>query len=457
MNPSGRYYVHRVKRFCLRFAGRLYHHRIIKRNKDTRVLVILHLFYMSSWAEIQEYLKNLSPYNYSLIVTCTNGFYDEETLTRVLLFKKDAKIIRLDNSGWDVLPFLIALHSIDLSDYDLLFKLQSKGTKRQEIFLYGQYFRKRRWFLNLFEGCIGPFTVHTTIDDLLNGSKRIGLVAARNLIVEDPVHKRHMVEQTLRELGLPNPQYYRFVSGTCFATRANLMERIKNLDINPEKFNSKGFSFAHQMERIICFPPIWEGLKMTGPNVLILKRSLWIFHPFAWWWRKYNGARILNDPSVHVDDRFAFECIEPRLIRSWRFVNIKVGDIKRKPFPNKESLVCLSETLPYKYLVTRVPEIYKEYCEYNRTVWRNDLMSQGRFDKLISSLETNGETKDNNIVLSDNNIIIDGQHRCCWFLYKYGPDYIINALLIKEYFPSFFCRVINSLFNFRKVLFGRFF
>lgn len=50
---------------------------------------------------------------------------------------------------------------------------------------------------------------------------QIGLVAARNLIVEDPVHKRHMVEQTLNELCLPSPKGYRFVSGTCFAIRAN--------------------------------------------------------------------------------------------------------------------------------------------------------------------------------------------------------------------------------------------
>lgn len=447
MNSTGKYYAHSFRRGIRRLIGRLYHNRTIRRHKDTRILVILHLFYMPAWAEIKEYLKNLSPYNYSLVVTYTDGFSDEVTLSQVRRFKNDAKIIRLTNLGWDVLPFLIALRDIDLSDYDIVFKLQSKGTKRQEVFLYGQYFRKRSWFLNLFEGCIGPFTVHTTINNLLDKNKGIGLVAARNLIVEDPIHKKHLVEETLKELALPCLEDYRFIAGTCFAIRANLLDSIQKLDIDIERFNSKGFSFAHRMERIICFPPLWEGLKMTGPNVMTLRRFLWIFHPFAWWWRKYNGARMLKDPCVNIDDLFAFDCIEPRLLDNWRFVDIRLGDIRRKLFPYDKNTVPLSETLPYKYLVTRDSVLYKEYCEYNSKTWHNSIMSQERFDKLICSMETNGDTCEKNIVLIDNNIIFDGQHRCCWLLYTKGQDYVINALSIKEYHPDLFSRMINSFQN----------
>ena len=445
MDVSGKYYALKLRRALLRFFGRIVHCRTIRHHRDTRILVVLHLFYMPAWVEIQEYLKNLSPYKYSLIVTCMNGFYDENTLSRIRQFKKDTTIIRCDNVGWDVLPFITALHSVELSDYDIVFKLQSKGTKRLETFLYGQYFRTRDWFLNLFEGCIGPFTVHTTIANLLDTKKKIGLVAAENLIVEDPVHKRHMVEQALTELSLPIPKDYRFVAGTCFAIRANLLKSIKELDIDAEKFNSKGFSFAHRMERILCFPPLWEGLKMKGPTVLAIRRSLWFIRPYAWWWRKYNGARMLKDPRVHIDDAFAFTCIEPRLIKSWDFTDIKVGDIKRKLFPNEDTIVSLGETLPYKYLVTRDPAVYQEYCEYNRTVWNSNDMSQERFDALIHSLETEGENAAKNIVLLEDNLIFDGQHRCCWLLYTKGPDYMINALRIQEYLPTRWSEIINSL------------
>lgn len=433
---GGKYYAHSRRRRVARFFSTIRYNHIIKKQKDVRILVILHLFYMDAWKEICEYLKNLSPYNYSLIVTCMEGCYEEDTLASVKSFKPDVKIIKCENVGWDVLPFLTALHTINLSDYDIVFKLQSKGTKRHEIFLYGQYFRKRTWFLNLFEGCIGAFTVHTTIRDLIDKKKGIGLVAAKNLIVEDPIHKKHMVEEALEELGLPKPLPYRFVSGTCFAIRANLLEKIQKLSIDPEKFITKGFSFAHRMERIICFPPIWEGLKMTGPDVLKVRRMQWLFFRYGWWWKKYNGVRMLKDPRVHIDDQFAFDSIEPKLIKDWSFKDISIGEIQRIYAPNGKT-IKISETLPYKYLLTRDPAIYKEYCEYNKKIWNVDIMSQQRFDNLIDKMEKEGYNNTNNIVLHGDNIIWDGQHRCCWLLSKYGEDFVINVLHCNRFYPKY--------------------
>ena len=444
---GGNYYAHSFIRNIKRRLGQLYYSRLIRRQNGTRILVVLHLFYMDAWKEICEYLKNLSPYNYTLIVTFMDGCYDEETLEAVKAFKPETHFIKHDNIGWDVLPFITALHTVDLSDYDIVFKLQSKGTKRREIFLYGQYFRYRSWFLNLFEGCIGSFTVHAAIRNLLDEKQNIGLIAAKNLIVEDPIHKQHMVEETVKELNLPYPENYKFVAGTCFAIRANLLNYIKKMDFDEDKFRDNGFSFAHRLERIICFPPLWEGMKISGPNVLLLRRSLWVFYPFAWWWRKYNGVRILKDSQVHVDDEYAFNCIEPILIKNWKFLEIKVGDIKRELHPQDKNLIYLSETLPYKYLVTRDPVFYDAYTKYNSEVWKTDIMSKERFDKLISSMDKMGDTQDNNIVVKENNIICDGQHRCCWLLFNKGPEHIVNALCIQRYYPSlpFLIRVFNFL------------
>ena len=451
---SGKYYAHSFLRGFKRFTGRLWYSRLIKKQKDTRILVILHLFYMDAWKEICEYLKNLNPYNYSLIVTCMEGYYDEKTLSAIKNFKPETKIIKCENIGWDLRPFLTALHTVNLIDFDVIFKLQSKGTKRYQKYLYGQYFRLRGWFLNLFEGCIGAFTVHTTIRDLMDKDKNIGLVAARNLIVEDPIHKQHMVEEALKELSLPSPKPYRFVSGTCFAVRAELMEQIRSLQIPIEKFQYSGFSFAHRMERIICFPALWNGLQMKGPNVMRFRRALWILFPYAWWWRKYNGARMLNDPRVNVEDQFAFRTIEPRLIKKWEFVDIPVGNIRRRVAPGEKG-VPLSETLPYQYLEKRDPDIYEKYCRYNQKVWNVNLMSRARFDALIESLETFGDTHEKNIVIDEDNIIHDGQHRSCWFLYKYGPTHEINVLKYYIYNPysSLGMRIWNSLsYRISKVL-----
>ena len=430
---GGKYYAHSFRRGIARYLGRVRYHYLIKKHKNTRILVVLHLFYMDAWKEICEYLKNLSPYNYSLVVTCMEGCYDDETLSSILVFKPETLIIKCKNIGWDVLPFLTVLHSVNLSDYDIVFKLQSKGTKRNYIFLYNQYFRKRSWFLNLFEGCLGAFTVHIAIRDLVDKKKNIGLVAAKNLIVEDPIHKQHMVEESLKELGLTSPKPYKFVSGTCFAIRAELLEWIRGVEIDLDKFNSKGFSFAHRMERIICFPPLWEELRMSGPNVMVFRRLLWVFFPRAWFWKKYNGVRMLKDQQVHVDDQFAFDRIEPSLIKDWDFRNITIGEIRRELIPHS-IYIPISETLPYKYIITRDETLYQEYCEYNKKTWGNDQMSKHRFDALIERMEHEGNTNENNIVVFGDNIIWDGQHRCCWLLSKYGEEHIINVLHCNRFY-----------------------
>ena len=445
MSISNQYHSNVVWRTICRFAGRIIHQRIIKRHKDTRILVILHLFYMEAWPEIREYLKNLSPYNYSLIVTCMEGFCDEETISSVLSFKKDVRIIECNNVGWDILPFIKALHTVDLADYDIIFKLHSKGIRRQDKYIYGQYFHRKRWFLNLFEGCIGPFTVHTSIRSLMD-DRCTGLVAARNLIVKDPVHKRHFVEAACKEMNLHYLPDYCFVAGTCFAVRANLMTTVQQLNVEEEKCANKGFSLAHSIERIMCFPTLRAGLKMSGPNVLLLRRSCWVFHPFAWRWRRYNGVRILDDPKVHIDDLFAFRKIERSLIANWKFVDVKVGDINWKMYPRGKVVIPLERTLLYKYLVTKDAAIYEEHLKYNMDVWNNDLMPRGCFDQLVLKLDNEGYKPDCDIVLRDGSIIWDGQEICCWLLYKYGPEYKINALLIKKYHPLTIARIKKSIY-----------
>ena len=95
--------------------------------------------------------------------------------------------------------------------------------------------------------------------------------------------------------------------------------------------------------------------------------------------------------------------------------------------------------------MTRDPNIYKEYCDYNLREWKNDVMSLERFDHLISSMSAHGDTKENNIVLEDDNLIFDGQHRCCWLLFSKGPDYVINALRIINYTPNVLSKFLNSL------------
>ena len=171
---------------------------MIEKNKDAKILVILHLFYPMSWIEIKEYLDNLSCYHYELIVTVTNGMIPDAVIAQIRDFKPDVRIIECENKGFDVRPFMMAIQSVDLHKYDVVVKLQSKSTKRRWIFIYNQLFLRRDWFLDLFEGILSPENVHQNIDTLLHDPE-IGLVAARNLIVHDPSYKEELVRRIARK------------------------------------------------------------------------------------------------------------------------------------------------------------------------------------------------------------------------------------------------------------------
>lgn len=430
---DGDYRPHRFIRNIKRKLGLFLCADAVRKNKNARVLVILHLFYMSSWKEIKEYLHNLDVYNYRLIVTYTSDIIDNKVLGDIKRYKPEAVLREYPNLGYDVGSFTDVLTDIDTADYDIIFKLQSKGVKRPQIFIYGQYFKKRDWFLNLYEGCIGAFTVHKTIDKLMNDNS-IGLVGAKNLVVADPVHKQNMVKAFMKEQGINIPQKYLYVAGTCFAARSVLMQPIKEMDlkIHNYRFAGRSFSLAHKMERLICLVVLNAGCDFYGNNVLVLRRFFRKLAPGYHRRKKYIGIRLLSDKRFILDDEFVYFNLEHRLVKKYEIVQLPLKDIKRSWMGE---ITPLTESMPYKYLQTKDSAIYDEYCRLNKEFYNLDIMSKERFNSLIKSIEENGFESQNIIVVNGDNIIADGQHRCCYMLYKYGEDYKVPCLKIYDLVP----------------------
>lgn len=441
-SPAQNYKAHAISRRLMRSLGRRRYADMINRNRSARILVILHLFYMESWKEIKEYLKNLDPYGYDLIISYTADHYDKAVLEEIRAFKPDAVLKEFPNLGYDVGAFTELLSETDLSAYDIVFKLQSKGVKRPKIYIYGNYLKRRDWFLNLFEGCIGPLTVHKTIDRLMNDPKT-GLVAAGNLIVEDPPHKQNMVKAFMQEQGIPIPDKYLFVAGTCFAARAELMQPIADMHLRVSDYSQagNGFSLAHKMERLLCLTVLNGGYDFYGNSVLPLRRALRKLSPDYHRRKKYSALRLLDDKRFSLDDEFVYFSLEQCLVKKYELVDVPLKDIRRR-WINED--IPLKECLPYKYLVSGDPEVYAEYCRQNKAQYGLDIMSREKFDELIRSIEEKGFDSREVIVINSDNVLLDGQHRCCCMLYKYGEDYRIPCLKIYEK-PAFVNSVIRYL------------
>lgn len=398
-------------------------HKLLPERQDVKIAVILHLFYMNSWQEIYSYIRMLKGYKTDFYITYAQDFHDDAVLEQIRRDIPNVHLVGLPNQGFDVGPFLEVLHTLPLENYDIVYKLQSKGTARPKLYMYGQIFKKRDWFLNLYRGLFGFFRTRKVIN-LLAGDNKIGLVAAKNLIICDPRHKQNMTRAIAEEkLGLKVPRNYHFVAGTCFAIRASLLKPIQDLQLRLDDFaeTQRGtFSLAHAMERIICAIVETAGYTEYG---LETPRSLYkeelLFHQAC------DSTRLLDDPRFKLDDEYVYKRLERRNIGYYEVVRIKLGDIRRKWFDGK--LYKLTECSPYKYL-SGDQGAYEQYCKENAEL-SGFIMTKERYDSLIRTITENYDEK-SMPVLNKDNVLLDGQHRCCILLHRFGPDHEISALRI---------------------------
>lgn len=424
---SGSYKKKVVTRTIKRLIGRIIYWKKIKKNKRTKILVVLHFYYQKSADEIIQYLKNLNCYNYDLIVTCIKGQTVKNQVDKIKKFKPKVKILEYENKGYDIGPFIDVINKTDLSKYDIVIKLQTKSTDKS-IYVYKQFFRGRDWFKNLFDGTIGCIKVHKTIEALQSTTK-YGIVAAKNLIIHDPKYKQELVKETI--LNYKKIRYvdnYKFIAGSCFAIKAECLKEIQAANLSDRQFeNTKYgfFSLAHVIERAICFSAT-SKYEPFGINVDFTRRMKWKYVEKEL--EKYHGLILDCDKKYVFSPDFIKNTMESKFISGYKTVKIRLGDIKRQ-YPDGK-IVSLKQCEPYKYLEGD-KEIYKKYINFHM---KNNLphMSEERFKKLILSIKNNGYNKKYPIVIDEDNIVWDGQHRACIMLFLFGERYKVDAIKVSQ-------------------------
>ena len=300
------YYRFSVPRAFKRKWFELIHCRKIRRNRSVRLLVIVHIYYEESTGEILQYLKNLRPYRYDLVVTVPDDRNTELVRQVVLRFRDDAEVRIVPNRGFDIGPYLDALNNQDLSKYDLVFKLQSKRCfSRRGDLAEDTLFRGRDWFVALFRSVLGARWLHLNIDRLMR-DERLSLIAARNLLWTDTPRRKQITKKRLAPLGIFLPEDYTFVAGSCFVVRASMVRSARELGISPDDFGTPvrgAFTLAHALERCLT-GRIPEEEKLGNPVCLFRQ---WVSRQYLRRRLKENsriisamraGEPSLLDPSV---------------------------------------------------------------------------------------------------------------------------------------------------------------
>lgn len=89
--------------------------------------------------------------------------------------------------------------------------------------------------------------------------------------------------------------------------------------------------------------------------------------------------------------------------------------------------MSLSDTKVYPFLEGTIDgkQKYKQYCDYCNSSRR----SAEIFTQLKNDIETNDyDIKKGAIVIDEHNFILDGQHRSCILLHKYGPFHKVQVV-----------------------------
>ena len=232
-----------------------------------KIFVHVHIYYANLWAELKNALKNISvPYDLTVSFVADHP----EVEADILKFKSDAKIMHVENKGWDIGPFIRALQSIDLNDYDYVIKLHTKrdlpGLFSANDFPFYCLVRDRlkyrsEWREELlkfissrenFEKCLTAFES----DSLLGMTSYFKLICNGD---EGDVGAYNEAQQLMTKIGFGNIPF-KFVAGTMFMARAKLLLPFQKIDEHIEVFTEtrrEDISVsAHVLERalggIIC-------------------------------------------------------------------------------------------------------------------------------------------------------------------------------------------------------------
>lgn len=227
-----------------------------------KIFVHVHIYYANMWNELKEYLKNITV-PYDMVVTFVDKHPEIED--DILFFKSDAKIMYVENKGWDVGPFISALQSINLNNYDYVIKIHTKrdlpGLFSEEDIPFYYPVRKHlkyksEWRHELlsflqdeitFEKCLSAF----------ESDKQLGMTANFKIITDKSEKDKKVYNEAknlLIKIGYPQEDF-KFVAGTMFMVRAKLLTPVLTIkdfigDFTETKRKDIAVS-AHVLERFL--------------------------------------------------------------------------------------------------------------------------------------------------------------------------------------------------------------
>lgn len=243
----------------------------MKEEMTVKILVHLHLYYNNQVDYIISKLKNICDCDWDLVVTYVND--DSKCHEKIKQLKQDAKFIKVENLGYDILPFLKLIKDVNLDEYDYVLKIH---TKNERNILFSNNSKIPKLYLKDFEWR------NLLFDALLSSKKRfrcnlkkisdhhIGFIGNGILCFDirksNNTDSNSLLKELKNKLNVSTDYNY-FIAGTMFLIKASILNRLKCVDLDDERLyvypqTGNCGTYLHAFERIFTILTIDEGYKV---------------------------------------------------------------------------------------------------------------------------------------------------------------------------------------------------
>jgi lipopolysaccharide biosynthesis protein len=231
-----------------------------------KIVVHLHLYYLEMWQDFEALLPNLDGYKYDLFVTLVED--DRDTVNKILKFKSDAKIMFVENRGYDIGPFFYFLRNINLDEYGYVIKLHSKS-KLSCTNINSRKITRAYWFKLLVNALIGSKTIFRKNFHELQNNPKIGMIGSNYLITKTTRWcNKPAILKVMNSLGFGRFSDIKFVAGSMFIVRARILKVLQGLSFSIKDFQvttrTKDGTLAHAMERVLGSIVIVQNYEIHG-------------------------------------------------------------------------------------------------------------------------------------------------------------------------------------------------
>lgn len=251
-----------------------------------KVLVHLHIYYRDQTDYFIGKLSNICGCEWDLYVTMTE--LNSETESKLLSFKPDAHIMKVENRGYDVWPFIRVLKYVDLDKYDYILKLHTKNRSDASSRINGLSLDNYKWRDELVDPLLKSKKIFLKLLDNFDRYPEVGLMCSHLLykhISNGLKEDMSKLDNELKRLGL-NVKDKKFCAGTMFIARSAPYKLFQNdglIDIGlfsdiPHS-HSIG-SMAHVYERILTMVVNAAGYKVK-PIIIDWVKSIYIIVAYS--------------------------------------------------------------------------------------------------------------------------------------------------------------------------------